>query len=106
MYKYNGHLIACFYSLDNVAVHSSNSGNTVVFEGNVVRRLTDGIYATCHVMIESAQEKKIFIAMGVTYDVYKVFIVANPAKLDAMVDFQIKVGRYRAFKISRWLMRD
>ena len=43
-------------------------------------------------MTESAQNKNLYITMGATYDVYKIFIVNNPTKLDALVDFVIKIG--------------
>jgi hypothetical protein len=73
-------------------VHSSNSGNIPVVDGNVARHLTDGLRETCHVMTDSIQDKKLYITMGATYDVYKIFIVNNPTKLDALVDFVIKIG--------------
>ena len=77
-----------------MAAHSNHYVNIQAHDGNVVERLTDGHYHLCHVMVESTDIKTLFITMGATYDVYKIFIVGNPTKLDTLVDFEIKVGKY------------
>jgi hypothetical protein len=88
-------MIVCIYSLDNVAVHSSNSANVQEYSSDFhVKHVTDGIYEACHVMIESTDAmKKVTITMGATYDIYKIFIVGNPTKLDSLVEFEILVGK-------------
>ena len=77
-----------------MAAFSSNSANIENESGKGESRLTDGHYTNCHVMVESSEEKKIYITMTATHEVYKIVIVGKPDKLDALVDFQIKVGKY------------
>ncbi len=81
-----------------MAIHSPNIATIQAHDGNFVKRLTDGHYHLCHVMVESTDIKKLFIVMGATYDVYKIFIVGNPTKLDTLVDFEIRVGKYFSAK--------
>jgi hypothetical protein len=89
-----GTRLVCIYSLDNVAIHSSNIANVQAHGSDFVKYLTDGVYEACHVMIESTDAmKKVTITMGATYDIYKIFIVGNPTKLDSLVEFEILVGK-------------
>lgn len=80
-------------SPDNVAFYSKSRGRY----GKKNFQLpwhTDGLYDSCHLTaLESTGTKKVWVTMGKAHDFFKILIVNNKQKIDALVDFEIEIGK-------------